>query len=216
MKILKAQALSKSYYTPSEVNVLKSVSLEVEKGEAVAIMGKSGEGKSTLLHILGTLESLSSGTIEFLGKPIGSYYLPKLRNEKIGFIFQTFNLLEDYTLLENILMPARIGRKDPDLKRAHALLHEVGLEERKNFLTKHLSGGEKQRASIARALFNDPDLILADEPSGNLDRSNSQVIHNLLLKCVKERNKTLIVVTHDPELAGLCDRQITLKDGRLT
>ncbi|MES2344717.1 MAG: ABC transporter ATP-binding protein [Chlamydiota bacterium] len=216
MKILKIISLSKSYCTPSEVHVLKEICFEVEQGESIAIMGKSGEGKSTLLHILGTLEKPSSGEIELLGKPLNSYFLPKLRNENIGFIFQTFNLLEDYTLLENMLMPAKIGRKTPDLNRAHALLQEVGLEERALFLTKYLSGGEKQRASIARALFNDPDLILADEPSGNLDRSNSTIIHNLLLKCVKERNKTLIVVTHDPELAELCDRKITLKNGKLT
>lgn len=213
--ILKATSLKKSYYAPTEVKVLQGASFEIKRGEAIAIMGKSGEGKSTLLHILGTLEKPCSGEIEFLGKPLSSYSLPSLRNEKIGFIFQSFNLLEDYTLLENLAMPARIARKAPDIARALALLKEVGLDERAHFLTKFLSGGEKQRASIARALFNDPDLILADEPSGNLDRGNSQITHELLLKSVKERNKTLIVVTHDRELAALCDRQMILKDGVL-
>ena len=213
MKLIKTIKLKKAYYTPFKVEVLRDVSLEIDQGEAVAIMGKSGEGKSTLLHLLGTLEKPCSGVIEFLGKPLSDYSLPKLRNEKIGFIFQSFNLLEDYTLLENLLIPARIARVPLDLAKAHKLLGEVGLQERKNFLTKHLSGGEKQRASLARALFNDPELILADEPSGNLDQSNSQMVHELLLKCVKERKKTLIVVTHDKELADLCDRQIILKDG---
>ncbi len=213
--ILRAKALKKSYYAPSEVQVLCGASIEVSRGEAVAIMGKSGEGKSTLLHILGTLEKPCSGEIEFMGRPLASYSLPVLRNQKIGFVFQSYNLLEDYTLLENLLMPAHIARKTPDRTRADQLLGEVGLEGRAHFLTKHLSGGEKQRASIARALFNDPDLILADEPSGNLDRINSQTIHELLLKTVKERKKTLIVVTHDRELADLCDRQLTLKDGVL-
>lgn len=213
--ILKAKNLKKSYYSPSEIQVLRDVSLEVQQGEAVAIMGKSGEGKSTLLHLLGTLEQPCSGEIEFLGKPINSYSLPFLRNRRIGFIFQTYNLLEDYTLLENLLIPARIARLNPNLERAYELLREVGLEERANFFAKQLSGGEKQRASIARALFNDPDLILADEPSGNLDRGNSQMIHELLLKSVRERKKTLIVVTHDQELGQLCDRQLLLKEGVL-
>jgi lipoprotein-releasing system ATP-binding protein len=213
--ILKAKNLKKSYHSPFEVKVLHDVSLEVEQGEAVAIMGKSGEGKSTLLHILGTLEQPCSGEIEFLEKAISHYSLPLLRNDRIGFIFQTYNLLEDYTLLENLLIPARIARKKPDSARAYELLREVGLEERANFFAKQLSGGEKQRASIARALFNDPDLILADEPSGNLDRSTSQMVHELLLKSVRERKKTLIVVTHDRELGQLCDRQLLLKEGVL-
>lgn len=213
--ILTARALKKSYYTPSQVEVLRGADFEAKAGESIAIMGKSGEGKSTLLHILGTLENPCSGTIEFLGKSLNNYSLPELRNEKIGFVFQTHNLLEDYTLLENLLMPARIARKVPERKKAMQLLEEVGLVHRAEFLAKQLSGGEKQRASIARAFFNDPELILADEPSGNLDRGNSQIIHELLLRSVKERGKTLIVVTHDRELADMCDRQLTLKEGVL-
>lgn len=213
MTLLKASKIEKSFYTPSKICVLKNICLEVKKGESIAIMGKSGEGKSTLLHILGTLEKPCSGTIEFLGQPVSSYILPKLRNEKIGFIFQSYNLLEDYTLLDNIIMPAKIARRKIDFQKAENLLTEIGLNNRKNFLVKHLSGGEKQRASLARAFFNDPELILADEPSGNLDRINSQAIHDLLLNCVRIRHKTLIVVTHDKELAELCDRQLILKDG---
>lgn len=211
--ILQAKNLKKSYHTPHPVEVLRGVSLEVCRGESIAIMGKSGEGKSTLLHILGTLEKPCSGELLFLGKPIESYCLPSLRNEKIGFIFQSYNLLEDYTLLENLLMPQRIGRKRPNVAEAKDLLREVGLEGRAHFLAKQLSGGEKQRASIARALITHPDLIFADEPSGNLDRGNSQLIHTLLLKAVSERKTALIVVTHDEELAGLCNRKLILKEG---
>lgn len=218
--ILQAQDIEKTYEGPTPVKVLSAVSLEVRRGESVAIMGKSGEGKSTLLHILGTLEKPSAGDLLICGKPASSSSA-ELRNEHIGFIFQSFNLLEDYTLLENVLMPAKIARKrtdrgSPPYQRALELLEKVGLSARANFLAKLLSGGEKQRAAIARALCNDPDLILADEPSGNLDRAHSAEVHDLLLDSVKQMGKTLIVVTHDPELAKLCDRTLQLKSGKLS
>lgn len=218
--IVNAKKLSKSFASPSPVHVLKEVDLEIEKGKAVAIMGKSGEGKSTLLHILGTLEKPTSGELHICGKSIDSASLAQLRNHHIGFIFQSFNLLEDYTVLENILMPAKIARmpthsQSPSYKRAHMLIEKIGLSSRTDFLAKLLSGGEKQRVAIARALLNNPELILADEPSGNLDHMHSQAIHQLLLQLTKEEGKTLIVVTHDPELASLCDHTYLLKDGKL-
>ncbi|MBS0606327.1 MAG: ABC transporter ATP-binding protein [Parachlamydiales bacterium] len=218
--IIIAKKLSKSFSSPSEVHVLKEVDLEIEKGKAVAIMGKSGEGKSTLLHILGTLEKPTSGELLLCGQSIDSVPLAPLRNHHIGFIFQSFNLLEDYTVLENILMPAKIARlpthlHSPSYKRAQMLLEKIGLSSRANFLAKLLSGGEKQRVAIARALLNNPELILADEPSGNLDHMHSQAVHQLLLQLTKEEGKTLVVVTHDPELASLCDHTYLLKDGKL-
>lgn len=196
------------------VTILHDISLEVEAGQTVAITGKSGEGKSTLLHILGTLEKPSSGELFICGKPLKN--LPQIRNRHIGFIFQSFNLLEEYTVLENVLMPGKIGRHKLDHIRALTLLEEVGLSHRADFPAKLLSGGEKQRAAIARALYNDPDLILADEPSGNLDHSHSVAIHEMLIGSAKKRNKALIIVTHDPELASLCDRTYLLMDGILT
>jgi lipoprotein-releasing system ATP-binding protein len=219
-RLIEAKELHKTFEKPTKQHVLRGLSLEVNCGEKVAIMGKSGEGKSTLLHILGSLEKPTSGSLTFKGSDYSSHDLPKLRRDSIGFIFQAFNLLEEYTTLENLLMPAKIARKNVNRsgqahQRALFLLERVGLLDRAKFPTKLLSGGEKQRAAIARALMNDPDLILADEPSGNLDTSTSQSIYDLLLSCTTESKKTLIVVTHDKTLAALCDRTLTLKDGLL-
>lgn len=211
--ILQAKKICKRFEKPTLVEVLKGVSLEIFAGESVAITGKSGEGKSTLLHILGTLEEASEGEILICGKPLLN--LPEIRNRHIGFIFQTFNLLEDYTVLENVLMPAKIGRSPLNREKGLQLLEEVGLLHRADFPAKLLSGGEKQRAAIARAFCNDPDLILADEPSGNLDHAHSVVIHELLINSAKKRNKALIIVTHDNELASLCDTGYLLMDGVL-
>lgn len=218
--VLLAKELKKKFFSPTPVEILRGVDLEVFAGESVAITGKSGEGKSTLLHILGTIEKPSSGTLEICGDSTAKSSLSHLRNHQIGFVFQTFNLLEDYTVLENVLIPARIarlpiGKGSPSYKRALELLERVGLQDRAHFLSKLLSGGEKQRAAIARALCNDPQLILADEPSGNLDNFHSQAIHSLLLDLVKQMDKSLIVVTHDKELSGLCDRTLHLRDGKL-
>lgn len=211
--ILKAIDIYKRFNNPSTVDVLRGISLEAGAGETIAITGKSGEGKSTLLHILGTLEKPTEGEILICGKHPSN--LPEVRNHHIGFIFQTFNLLDDYTVLENVLMPAKIGRRPLNVEKALGLLEEVGLSKRAHFPAKLLSGGEKQRAAIARALCNDPDLILADEPSGNLDRTHSLAIHELLIGSTKKRNKALIIVTHDQELASLCDRTYLLMDGKL-
>jgi lipoprotein-releasing system ATP-binding protein len=219
--ILRAKKISKSFKSPIDVTILKNISLEINAGETVAIMGKSGEGKTTLLHILGTLESPTEGSLEICGMAASSSNWNYLRNQKIGFIFQAYNLLEDYTVLENILMPAKIAHQDtqpgsPAHQRALELLAEVGLTHRADFPAKLLSGGEKQRAAIARAFLNDPALILADEPSGNLDHAHSTIIYNLLLGAAQKRGKALIVVTHDRELAALCKKTYSLMDGVLT
>lgn len=218
--ILKAKQLVKTYAIPAKVEVLRGIDLEVAEGESIAVMGKSGEGKSTLLHILGTLEKPSSGELEICGEPVSPANFSTLRQKKVGFIFQAYNLLEDYTVLQNILMPARIAREDvrphsPLWNRAMELLRLVDMQERAEFPAKLLSGGEKQRVAIARAFCNDPEILFADEPTGNLDHATSALIHHLLLSCVKKFHKTLIVVTHDRELAALCDRTLILRDGQL-
>lgn len=219
--ILVAKNIKKTFSQPIEIEILKGVSLDLFPGESIAIMGASGEGKSTLLQILGTLEEPSSGDLFIAGKSVLKNPSPVLRNKHIGFVFQAFNLLEDYTVLQNVLMPALIGGKEVGKHSeayAHAiqLLERVGLSERISFHTKFLSGGEKQRVALARALCNNPEIILADEPSGNLDHATSCHIHELLMESVKQFNKALIVVTHDAELASLCDRKVVLCDGHLT
>lgn len=219
--IIKAKQITKKFFSPAEVEVLKGIDLEIYPGESAAIIGKSGEGKSTLLHILGTLEKPCSGTLEICGHDIAHASLPKLRNRHIGFIFQSYHLFDNDTALENVLMPAKIARdpihsNSPAYKRAQMLLELVGLQERAHFPTKLLSGGEKQRIAIARALCNDPDLILADEPSGNLDSKLSQEIHSLLIRLTRDFNKALIVVTHDKDFSSLCNKTWLLKDGNLS
>lgn len=219
--ILEAKNLTKTFYTPAALPILKGIDLQVEEGSCIAITGKSGEGKSTLLQILGTLEAPTSGSIRICGQNVEKSSLSLIRNACIGFVFQAFHLLEDYTALDNILFPAKIARKDVSpssetYKRALSLLEEMGLSARAHFLVKLLSGGEKQRVSLARALCNDPPLILADEPSGNLDQTHSAAIHNLLIDSIKKRNKTLLVVTHDKVLASLCDQELILENGKLS
>lgn len=218
--ILRAAGISKTFYDPAHIEILLNINLEVQRGDTIAIMGRSGEGKSTLLHILGTLETSCTGTLEIDAEPVTLLNKSRLRNTKLAFIFQSFHLLEDYTALENVLMPARIARKNTAkgseaYERAQTLLKTVGLSERCHFNTKLLSGGEKQRVAIARALCNDPDIILADEPSGNLDRQTSNQIHELLLNFAHDQGKTLICVTHDPILAGMCSTRYRLHNKSL-
>jgi lipoprotein-releasing system ATP-binding protein len=219
--VLCAKSLHKAFYSPIKVSILDGIDLTVLKGESVAIMGRSGEGKTTLLQILGTLENPCSGLLEISGQLVASKNKNEIRNQNIAFVFQSFHLLEDYTALENILMPARIARKSTSkgsvaYKRGCDLLEQVGLADRAHFYTKLMSGGEKQRVAICRALFNDPDIIFADEPSGNLDKQTSLVIHDLLLNFSRIQNKSLVVVTHDQELAARCDHRYQLALGRLS
>lgn len=219
--LLQACRLTKNFYTPTKLPILKEINLQVKCGESVAIVGRSGEGKSTLLQILGTLEEPCSGSLTIGGHLVESFNRTVIRNRQIGFVFQSFHLLEDYTALENVLMPARIARFSLAKgslaeKRGWKLLEKVGLANRAHFHTKLLSGGEKQRLALARAMCNDPCLILADEPSGNLDYQTAHLIHSILLDFAKDPSKALIIVTHNLELAQLCSRRFELKNGLLT
>ncbi len=215
--VLQAEGIKKSFLEPKRLDVLSGVTLTLHEGESIAICGRSGEGKTTLLHILGTLEKPDSGKISIGGLEATSKNSHILRQKLTGFIFQSFNLLEDFTALDNVLMPARIARtlNANSEKRALELLKEVGLSERAHTPAKVLSGGERQRVAIARALCNDPSLIFADEPTGNLDRASAKKIGELLMHCVKAKKKSLILVTHDPDLAALCDQRFFLQDGLL-
>ncbi len=218
--ILEAKNISKTFHYPKKIQILTGISLQIFPGESIAIVGRSGEGKSTLLQILGTLETTCSGSIYVDAQEVTSSNATQIRNTKIGFVFQDFHLLEDYTVLENVLMRARIARMSIGSgsmarKSACELLEKVGLADRVNYHTKLLSGGEKQRVALARAMCNDPSVILADEPSGNLDRDTAQIIHDLLLRFPQEEGKALLLVTHDRELAKRCTRNYELRNGQL-
>ena len=199
------------------IEVLRGVSLTVQAGEAIFLCGASGAGKTTLLYTLAGLERPESGEVEFQGHQLyrsGESALAKLRNEKMGFVFQGYFLLPELTALENVMLPGMIGgRATRDL--CTKSLEAVGLGDRVNHLPPELSGGEQQRVAIARALTNDPDIIFADEPTGNLDSKTGDVIMELLLGLAKERNKTLVVVTHDNNLAERGDRTLRIVDGLL-
>lgn len=204
-----------------QASILKGVDFTLYGEEAVAITGRSGEGKSTLLQIFGTLEQPCAGRLEIANTVVTPFTKAKIRNRHIAFVFQSFHLLEDYTVLENVLMPAWIARQrvcpgSAAHQRACELLELVGLSNRMTYYTKLLSGGEKQRVAIARALCNDPDLILADEPSGNLDKKTAETIHSTLLNFARRKKKGVLFVTHDMSLAEQCDRRFLLQGGVLT
>lgn len=203
-----------------DLEVLKGVNLTVQKGEIVAIVGKSGAGKTTLLQIIGTLDQPTQGEVLINGERLmtkGEKELAAFRNKHIGFIFQFHQLLPEFTALENVCIPAMIAReKESDYKaRAVQLLTELGLKDRMNHKPNELSGGEKQRVSAARALMMKPDIILADEPTGSLDTQNKKELSDLLLKLRKEYGQTILLVTHDKELASIADRVIEIVDGRI-
>ena len=204
----------------TEVRALDGVDLTIERGEMVAIMGPSGSGKSTLLHIVGALESPTSGTVAVGGRHyegLDDKQLTELRRDHIGFVFQFFNLLPSLTAEENVTLPAVIAkRRDRAIReRAQALIERVGLGDRKDHLPTELSGGQQQRVSIARALLLSPELVLADEPTGNLDTKSGQEVLRVLRELNEEEGHTIVIVTHDPSAAARADRVIFLRDGKL-
>ena len=213
------QNLSKSYPTRSgELSVLRDVNLTLQEGEALAILGPSGSGKSTLLYLLGTLERPTAGTYR-LGdqEPFGltDAALAHFRNRSIGFVFQDHHLLPQCSVLENVLIPTLAGPRENLEKRARELLERVGLSQRLEHRPAELSGGERQRVAVARALIHKPLLLLADEPTGNLDRKTAQTIGQLLVEMHEQEKTTLIVVTHSPDLAKMIPRQMEMLDGTL-
>jgi putative ABC transport system ATP-binding protein/lipoprotein-releasing system ATP-binding protein len=216
---LVARDLSRSFKIgPRRIEVLRGISLEVRQGEAVFLCGASGAGKTTLLYTLSGLERPDSGTVEFEGRQLysgSSGSQARFRNRKMGFVFQGYFLLPELTALENVSLPGMIGGRGK-LDTAQASLRAVGLEDRMHHLPPELSGGEQQRVAIARALTNDPDIIFADEPTGNLDSKTGDAIMDLLLELARGRQKTLLVVTHDARLASRGDRQLHIADGSLT
>jgi ABC-type lipoprotein export system ATPase subunit len=202
------------------LDVLRGVDLEVERGEFVALQGASGAGKSTLLHLLGGLDVPDQGRItmgELVLTGMGAKDLARFRNRRIGFIFQAYHLMPDLTAMENVLIPARLARipGGEAVQRAVALLEQVGLKDRMNHRPAELSGGEQQRVAIARCLVNEPELILADEPTGNLDSRTGQEILSLLLSLREKRNATLMIATHDPAVASCAGRCVVMLDGRV-
>ena len=199
------------------IEVLRGISMQVERNEAVFLSGASGAGKTTLLYTLAGLERPESGTVEFQGRRLyggGSSAEARLRNKKMGFVFQGYFLLPELTACENVLLPAMIGRRTTR-EEAEQSLEAVGLADRMQHLPAELSGGEQQRVAIARALTNNPDIIFADEPTGNLDSKTGDAVMDLLLNLARDRNKTLLVVTHDLRLATRGDRQLHIMDGVL-
>ena len=210
-----AKEIHKSY---GKVEVLKGISLELKKGEIVSIVGASGAGKSTLLHIMGTLDKADSGTIELNGAMVmnlNDKKLAEFRNRHIGFVFQFHHLLPEFTALENICIPAFIAKKSrkESIGKAMELLEFLNMKERSHHKPSELSGGEQQRVAVARALINSPDVILADEPSGNLDSASAVDLHHLFFKLRDTFNQTYVIVTHNTELADMADRKLTIKDG---
>lgn len=215
--MIKAKNIHKSF---DALEVLKGVDIEIAKGEIVSIVGPSGAGKTTLLQILGTLDRPDSGDVEVNGvnfSKLSEKELAAFRNKHIGFIFQFHQLLPEFTALENVMIPALIARKDTKsvTARAKELIGYLGLTERMEHKPSELSGGEKQRVAVARALINSPSVILADEPSGSLDSKNRDELHKLLFDVRDKFGLTLVIVTHDKELAALSDRVIEMKDGRM-
>ena len=215
---LQALDLRRSFrIADKRIEVLRGVSLDVMRGESIFICGTSGAGKTTLLYTLAGLERPESGSVVFEGRDIyrgSENELAKLRNEKLGFVFQAYFLLAELTAIENVMLPSMIGGHTPR-EAAEEALKKVGLGDRMHHLPSELSGGEQQRVAIARALNNDPEIIFADEPTGNLDSKTGGSIIDLLLELVREKNKTLVVVTHDMNLAARGDRRLVIRDGML-
>ncbi len=215
MELIKAENLKKSY---SNTEVLKGVNLEVSEGEFVGIMGKSGSGKTTLLKILGMIDMPTEGELVYRGKErnkISSRESARIRREELGFVFQEFFLMDSLDILENVMLPLFISKSanDEGKEKARDLMERFGIRELEGKMPHELSGGERQRTAICRALVNDPQIVLADEPTGNLDSKSGKVVIDSLKKINGELGKTVIMVTHDPQMASYCDRVVLLKDG---
>jgi lipoprotein-releasing system ATP-binding protein len=215
--MLQGRNIHKKY---GNIQVLKGVDIDVQQGEIVSIVGSSGAGKSTLLHILGTLDKADEGTIALYNKDIqhlNGRKLADFRNQHIGFVFQFHHLLPEFTALENVCIPGWLaGRKKLEVKtKAEELLALLGLSERLENKPNEMSGGEQQRVAVARALINNPDIVFADEPTGNLDSANAKELHNLFIDLRKKFNQTFLIVTHNEELATLSDRTVYMKDGKI-
>lgn len=220
MAILEAKALNKIYTVDhQDITVLNDISLTVEPGEFVVITGSSGSGKTTLLTLLSGLDKPTSGRVFIDQQDITGASeddLAPLRNRMIGFVFQSFHLIPSMSAMENIMFPAELQGLSNAEKKARQLLERVGLADRADNLPSQLSGGEKQRVSLCRAMINDPKLLFADEPTGNLDSKNGRIVFEQLVEMKNEQGATLILVTHNPEIATAADRVLTLRDGRLT
>ena len=215
--MIEAQGIYKSF---GNVNVIKGIDIHIDKGEIVTIVGASGAGKSTLLQIIGTLEKADKGDVIINGQNVSKMNqktLAAFRNKNIGFVFQFHHLLPEFTALENICIPAFIAGKNKSnaLNKAKQLLEYLNLTDRANHKPSMLSGGEQQRVAVARALINGPAVILADEPSGNLDSQNAKELHELFFKLREQTGQTFVIVTHNPDLAKMADRTLTIKDGKI-
>ena len=217
--ILRLSNVSKTFFTSrGELSILEQVWCDIKKGEKVAIIGPSGSGKSTLLSLIGLLDTPTSGTVEIAGIKAESLSEPeqaKFRNEKIGFIFQSFELISPFTVEENIIAPLEIGKKPVSKDVVSQLVATLGLSERTNAMPNTLSGGEKQRVAIGRALMGNPTIILADEPTGSLDRDTGEKVLSLLITAVEETNTTLLIITHDESIANRMDRVFEVRDKAL-
>ena len=219
--ILSAKGVFKEFKTAERtLPVLKGIDLELRTGEVAAVTGASGVGKSTLLHILGGLDRPTRGEITILDTTINTQSekaLARFRNRTIGFVFQFHYLLDDFSALENVMIPLILAEKSPveARRRAELLLEQVGLQERATHRPKQLSGGEQQRVAVARALANEPNIVLADEPSGNLDTATGRALHELLLQLNSQQDITFLIATHNEELASGCHRRFTMVDGRV-
>lgn len=218
--MLKALNISKKYENADQTSVLKGIDLEVSEGEIISIVGASGAGKSTLLHILGTLDKADEGSIEINGTHIeglSNRQLAWFRNKNIGFVFQFHHLLPEFSALENVCIPALIAGKTQaeSEKRAVQLLESLNLSHRIHHKPNMLSGGEQQRVAVARALINSPAVVLADEPSGNLDSESAKMLHELFFALREQFNQTFIIATHNEELANKADRKLLIKDGKI-
>jgi lipoprotein-releasing system ATP-binding protein len=215
--MLKGRSLTKSY---GELKVLKGVDIDINKGEVVSIVGASGAGKSTLLHLLGTLDTPDAGTLEINGQNVFARKATDLavfRNQHIGFVFQFHNLLPEFSALENVMIPGLIAKKSQSIvkDRATELLAMLGLKDRAEHKPAELSGGEQQRVAVARSLINSPVLVLADEPSGNLDSKNATELHQLFFHLRDQFEQTFIIVTHNQEFAAITDRKLEIRDGMM-